>query len=335
MKINSYAALSSGAHLEPFEYDAGPLDAEDVTVKITHCGICHSDIHLIDNDWQISQYPLVPGHEIIGHIAELGKNVKGMSIGDRVGIGWQCNSCGHCAFCRQGEAVFCPASTATANGHFGGFSDHVRANQRFVFRIPQPLESQHAASLLCGGITVFAPLQHYNVRPTMHIAVIGVGGLGHLALQFAHAWGCEVTAFSHTVNKSTEAQELGAHHFICTQNKESLSSINRKFDFILSTIPQTADWNIYLNMLKPKGKLCMVGVSPEMNIAVPHLIQSNLSVCGNAIGHPGTIKEMLHFASRHDIRAVTELKPWSQVNDAVNKVRDGLARYRVVLEMAD
>ena len=329
--VNAYAAKSPQAALESFHYSIEQLRSDDVEVNISHCGICHSDVHLIDNDWQLSQYPLVPGHEIIGHITRVGKNVTELSVGDRVGIGWQCHACLSCESCLQGEEAFCEKSLATANRHYGGFANYVFANQRFVFKIPDSLNSETAAPLLCGGVTVYTPFQAYDVRPAMRVGVIGIGGLGHLALQFARAWGCEVTAFSHSANKAKEAMDFGAHHFVATQNISELTALVKQFDFIISTVPGAIEWDTFLSLLRPKGKLCVVGVSPTVTFAGFSLLRGNHSICGSVIGHPLRIKEMLQFAARHQIKAKTQLMPLSRVNEAIDVVRKGNARYRVVL----
>lgn len=207
MKISAYAAHEEKGSLHSFEYETLALAPDEVEVMVSHCGICHSDVHLVDNDWGVSDFPLVPGHEVIGTVAALGSAVSEFKVGQRVGIGWQCGSCLECDDCRRGEENLCSKSQPVAVGHYGGFADRVRSNARFVFPIPDALSSENAAPLLCGGITVYSPFRHYDVKPYMKVGVIGIGGLGHLALQFARAFGCEVTAFSHDPSKEKEARD--------------------------------------------------------------------------------------------------------------------------------
>ena len=218
MTIHAHAAMAPRQTLNPFQYEPAGLGPWDVEVAITHCGICHSDIHLIDNDWGISSYPLVPGHEIIGTVEDAGAEVKHLKKGQRVGVGWQRGSCLVCEQCLKGNENLCPENRATCVGNHGGFAERIRVDSRFAFPIPDALASENAAPLLCGGATVYSPLKNYGVVPSMRIGVIGIGGLGHLALQFANAFGCEVTAFSSTPDKEKEAGLFGAHRFIASAN---------------------------------------------------------------------------------------------------------------------
>ncbi len=220
-QIQGLAAHAAGAELLPFRYDAGEVGAQEVEIAISHCGICHSDIHLISNDWGISQYPFIPGHEVIGTVAAAGSGVRTLKVGQRVGLGWQSNSCGECAWCMQGLENLCALSEATCVRRHGGYAERVRANARFVVPIPEGLPSEQAAPLLCGGVTVYSPLRTHGVNPSSRVGVVGIGGLGHLAIQFARAFGCEVTAFSSSAEKEDEARELGAHNFVNSRETES------------------------------------------------------------------------------------------------------------------
>lgn len=335
MPVHAYAAQSAKSPLTPFEYEPGEIGREEVEVRVSHCGICHSDIHLIDNDWGISSYPMVPGHEVVGTVVRKGPGVANVNEGDRVGVGWQSGSCGVCEFCVHAEENLCASQSATCVGHYGGYADCVRVDSRFAIRIPEGLASENAAPLLCGGITVYTPLRVYDVRPNMSVGVIGVGGLGHLAVQYASAWGCEVTALSTSDNKQEEALALGANHFVNTSKPDAMALVAGRFDFILSTVPADLDWSAYLNSLRPKGKLCLVGV-PQSEIHFPGfpLIAGQKSVCGSPIGSPAMISEMLSFSARHTIEARTERFPLEKVNDALAHVRANRARYRVVLDVA-
>lgn len=332
MSINSYAAMAAKQQLQSFQYEPDELGPWDVEINISHCGICHSDIHLIDDDWGVSEFPLVPGHEIIGTITALGTNVARFAEGQRVGVGWQRESCLNCEFCMRGEENLCPEQRATCVGNYGGFAESIRVDSRFVFSIPENLESENAAPLLCGGITVYSPMRRYEVKPHMKVGVVGLGGLGHLAVQFARAFGCEVTAFSTTPGKEQEARNFGAHRFICSTEKSALEKAANSLDFILSTVYADLDWEAYLNILKPNGKICVVGASAAP-VSVPTfpLLAGQKSICGSAIGGRYMIQEMLGFSARHGIKAKTELLPLDEVNTAVAKVREGKARYRMVL----
>ncbi len=333
MVINAYAAFKAKGELKKFSYEPQPLKPFDVRIKVTHCGICHSDVHLIDNDWSISEYPLVPGHEVVGAVAEMGKDVAHLNKGDRVGIGWRSGSCMECEWCMKGDDNLCSQGEATCVGHHGGFAEYTQVDSRFTFPIPEGIESENAAPLLCGGITVFSPLRRLGVLPTMKVGVIGIGGLGHLAVQFASAFGCEVTAFSSTPAKEKEAKILGAHNFIATKSDGPLKKIQGTLDFILSTVNVDLNWQEYIHCLRPNGKLCFVGVPPrELNIPIFTLIDKQKSIVGSVIGGRVLIKEMLEFAARHKIKAQTEVVPLSQVNSALQKVRENKARYRMVLK---
>jgi uncharacterized zinc-type alcohol dehydrogenase-like protein len=300
---------------------------------ISHCGICHSDIHLIDNDWFMSMYPLVPGHEIIGTITAMGKEVNGLSIGQRVGLGWQSGSCLNCEWCNSGQENLCKNNIATCVGRFGGFADFVYTDHRFAFPIPEKLDSETAAPLLCGGITVYSPLRIYNLMPHHKIGIIGIGGLGHLALQFAKAMGCEVTAISSSPNKETNARSFGAHHFIDSNNEKQMKSAQGTLDFILSTAYVSLNWITFINLLKPNGRLNFVGASQgNVEIPVGMLVIGQKTISGSVIGGRAMIQEMLSFAARNNVKAKTELLPLSDVNNAIEKVRKNQARYRMVLQ---
>ncbi len=332
MPIHAYAVLDPKDKLVPFSYENKPIDPHEVTIKVTHCGICHSDIHLIDNDWGVSKYPLVPGHEIIGTVSDKGSQVTHLEIGQRVGIGWQCGSCLECNYCISGNENLCAKNQATAVMHHGGFAHYVRSDARFAIKIPQNLPSEHAAPLLCGGITVYNPLRNYDIRPDMKVAIVGIGGLGHMAVQFYRAYGCHVTAISHSENKKDEAIELGAHEFISTKTQD-LTKFENKFDFILTTAHVDLDWQGLVNALRPNGKLCLVGVANNISVPVFSLISGQKSIVSSVIGSPYRISEMLEFAARQRILPKVEVFKLSEVNEAICKVRENTIRYRAVLKM--
>jgi uncharacterized zinc-type alcohol dehydrogenase-like protein len=330
--IKAYAALKPGSSLQPHQLEPFRIGDHDVEVKVTHCGICHSDIHLIDNDWGFSTYPLVPGHEIVGIISRVGSHVNHLKPGQRVGIGWQADSCGRCEYCSAGEEHLCASNQATCVGRPGGFAEYVVANERFIIPVPDKLTSENAAPLLCGGVTVYSPMREYNLKPYHKVGVIGIGGLGHLAIQFASAFGCEVTAFSSSPEKEQEAKELGATYFVHVRDSDQLERFNGYFDFILSTVFVELDWKKYVNLLKPKGRLNFVGAAGEVQVPIGMLLPYK-SVSGSVIGAPHTIREMFEFAARHGIEARTQVFPLDKVNEAIDKVRKNKARYRIVLKV--
>ncbi|PIQ23354.1 alcohol dehydrogenase [bacterium (Candidatus Blackallbacteria) CG17_big_fil_post_rev_8_21_14_2_50_48_46] len=333
--INAYAAFEPKAPLQPFAYDPGPLPADQVEIEVLYCGVCHSDVSVIDNEWGFSQYPLVAGHEVVGKIAALGAEVKGLQIGQTVGLGWHAGYCNQCAFCRSGDHNLCSHSQATIVGHYGGFADKVRAAANAVIPIPEGVDISKAGPLFCGGITVFNPLVQFEIKPTDKVAVIGIGGLGHLALKFLNAWGCEVTAFTSSAAKKTEAHALGAHHALNSRDPEEIASAAGRFDLIISTVNVKLDWNLYLSTLSPRGRLHFVGATLEpLDISVFSLMGGQRSVSASPVGSPDTIAKMLDFANRHQVEAVVETFPFEEINAALDRVREGKAHYRVVLSRA-
>ncbi len=331
-QIQGLAAHAAGAELLPFRYEPGELGPQDIEIEISHCGICHSDLHLITNEWGISQYPFIPGHEVVGTVAAIGQQVHSLAVGQRVGLGWQSNSCGQCEWCTRGMENLCPNSEATCVRRHGGYANRVRANVRFVFPIPEGLESEHAAPLLCGGITVYSPLRTHAVNPSSRVGVIGIGGLGHLAVQFARVFGAEVTAFSTSSAKETTAREMGAHRFVNTRETRALKEVAGSLDFIISTVNADQDWGIYIQALRPTGTLCFVGVPPSpVTLQAFPLISGIRTVTGSPIGPPSRIREMLDVASRHAVKAYTERFPMAKANEAIEKVKKNKVRYRAVL----
>jgi uncharacterized zinc-type alcohol dehydrogenase-like protein len=330
--IQGLAAHAAGAELLPFKYDPGKLGAQEVEIAITHCGICHSDLHLISNDWGISQYPFIPGHEIVGIVSAMGAEVKGLMTGERVGLGWQSNSCGVCEWCIQGMENLCPEAEGTCVHRNGGYADRVRANARFVIPIPGGISSEGAAPLLCGGITVYNPLRTHGVNPSSRVGIVGIGGLGHLAIQFARAFGAEVTAFSTSHDKEEEARSLGAHRFVNSRETKALKEMAGTQDFILSTVNADQDWGVFVAALRPTGTLCFVGVPPSpVSLHVFPLISGLRTITGNPTGSPSRLREMIDVAARHGIKAHTEIFPMAKANEAIAKVKKNKLRYRAVL----
>lgn len=332
MKIQAYAAHTPGGQLEPFEYDPGPLKPDEVEVDVEHCGICHSDLSMLNNEWGITQYPFVPGHEIVGTIAAVGAAVTNRKVGQRVGVGWHAGYCMTCPSCMEGDHNLCPSGQGVIVGHHGGFADKVRAQAVSAVPLPEGVEVRSAGPLLCGGITVFNPLVQFDIQPTSKVAVIGIGGLGHMALSFLEAWGCEVTAFTSSDAKRTEALQLGAHQTLNSRDPDALRAAAGSFDLILSTVNVKLDWNAYLGTLRAKGRLHFLGVTVEpLDLSLMPMLFGQLSVSSSPVGSPATIAKMLEFAALHEIAPVTEHYRFDQVNEAMARLDSGQARYRVVL----
>ena len=333
MKVSAYAANGPKEKLEAFTYELGPLGSEQVDVKVINCGICHSDLSMINNDWGMSAYPIVPGHEIIGEVIAAGDGVKNVKVGDKVGIGWYSGSCMSCQECMNGAHHLCASAEYTIGGRHGGFADYVRSHWSWAIPLPEGIDLAKAGPLLCGGITVFNPIILSGVRATDKVGVIGIGGLGHMALKFLNKWGCEVIAFSSNPDKKEGILAMGATKVIDSTNPEELASIVGSLQFILNTTNVTMDWNSYLTALAPKGKFHTVGAVVEpMAIPAFSLITGEKSVAGSPLGSPALTRTMLEFCVRHKIYPITEEFPMSQVNDALEHLKSGKARYRIVLK---
>lgn len=330
--INAYAATKPGGQLEPFQYDPGPLKDTDVEIDVEYCGVCHSDLSMLDNEWGISQYPLVPGHEVIGKVSAIGSAVKSVKIGQQIGLGWFSSSCMMCEWCLSGNHNLCANAEQTIVGRHGGFADKVRAHEVWAIPLPDGIDATKAGPLFCGGITVFNPIIQLGVQPTDHVGVIGIGGLGHMALQFLHAWGCDVTAFSSSPEKTDEAKQMGADHVVNSTDPEALGAIANSLDTIISTVSADLDWSVYINALKPKGQLHFVGVAPSpISTHVFPLIAGQKSLSATPLGSPATTIKMLDFTQRHSIEPIIETFPFSKINEAMDRLRNGKPRYRVVL----
>jgi uncharacterized zinc-type alcohol dehydrogenase-like protein len=330
--IHGLAVHAAGAELLAYKYSPGELAPTEVEVRISHCGVCHSDVHLMDNDWGISKYPFIPGHEIVGTVTLVGSSVLDLKVGQRVGIGWQADSCGVCEWCRRGDENLCAKAQPTCVGRNGGYADAIRVNSRFAIPVPEALESENVAPLLCGGITVYSPLRNLLARPSSRVGVIGIGGLGHLGLQFARAFGCEVTAFSTSADKETEAKELGAHNFVNSRDSAALKAAAGSLDLILSTVSADQDFQSYVNALRPKGTLCLLGASPSnLSISPFSLLGADKVIAGSNIGSPSVLREMLDVAARHNVKAITESFAMKNANEAIARVKKNQVRYRAVL----
>jgi uncharacterized zinc-type alcohol dehydrogenase-like protein len=285
------------------------------------------------NEWQMTKYPFVPGHEAVGTVRAVGSHAKRVVPGQTVGLGWNAGSCMFCPQCLSGDHNMCRTLEQTIVGRNGAFATRVRCRWMWATPIPQGVDLAVAGPLLCGGITVFNPLIQHDVAPTQKVGVIGIGGLGHMALQFLNKWGCDVTAFTSSANKADEARSMGAHRIVNTHSAEELAKVASSFDFILSTVNANLNWDAYLGALAPRGHLHIVGVTPDP-LAVPSfpLLAAQRSVGGSPSGAPRTVDRMLEFCARHGVKPVTEEFPMSKANEALAHLEAGKARYRIVLK---
>ena len=329
--ITGYAARAVGQQLEPFTYESPKLGEHDVRVSVTHCGLCYSDIQAIDDYYGVVTYPFVPGHEIVGYVSAVGSAPSGLKVGDRVGIGWQGRSCGECEWCKRDEEQLCLDIVQAGTWvPYGGFASSIVVDSRFVYLVPDSMPSEIAAVLVCGGISVYNPLRLYAQQSAQKIGIIGIGGLGHLAIQFAHALGYEVTVISSSPAKKEEALGFGADHFVVSDDKASLRKLEFNFDLLLCTAHGDINWEWLLTILRKRGKLVLVGF-PNVALNSTDLVVHELSITGSFVGNRATMREMLSFAQAHGIKPWIELMPMSRINEAIERVKQNKVRYRIVL----
>ena len=332
MQVKGWAAKDVGAALEPYSFTLPDPGPGEVQIEVAYCGLCHSDISMLDNVWGISRYPLVPGHEIIGTVRQLGSHVSHLRMGQTVGVGWMSASCGTCNACVGGDQNLCRKAQPTIAGRHGGFASHLNAQAAWTLPIAADVQPQTAGPLLCGGITVFNPLIQFGIKPTDKIGVVGVGGLGHLALQFANKWGCEVTAFTSSPEKEPELHQLGAHRVVSSRDSTAWEALAGHFDLLLVTANVSLDWPNLLNMLGPRGRLHFVGAVLEpLAVQVFDLLGMQRQVSASPIGAPAVMRLMLEFCGRHQICAMCEYFNMSDINLAIARVKLGKARYRIVV----
>jgi alcohol/geraniol dehydrogenase (NADP+) len=332
-KIRAWAAMAPGQKLERYEYDPGPLCKDEVDIAVEYCGVCHSDLSMIDNDWNFTTYPIVPGHEVVGRIVAMGSQAKRLEIGQRVGVGWANSSCMHCGSCIGGEHHQCADMKATISNHPGGFAERVRAQWPWAVPLPDEMSAAVAGPLFCGGITVFTPFIEYDISPMSRVGVVGIGGLGHLAVKFAKAWGCEVTALTSSPSKAREAKALGAHRVVSSTDQDAIAQLAKTLDMVIVTVNVPLDWPAIISTLAPYGRLHFVGAVLEpVPVKVFSLLDGQRCVSGSAIGSPTNMAKMLEFCVRHKIEPQVEHYSMSRVNEALEHLRTGKARYRVVLD---
>ena len=341
--VRAYAAGEPAASLKPFELQRRDLLEEDVQIEIDYCGVCHTDIHTVNNDWGSSQYPVVPGHEIIGRVTGTGKKVSGFTEGDLVGVGCMVDSCRHCESCKEGLEQYCEnGASMTYNGKdehlgghtFGGYSEKIVVDQKFVLRIPDNIDAAGAAPLLCAGITTWSPLNHWNVQKGDKVGVIGLGGLGHMGIKFAHALGAHVLMITTSPEKARDARDLGADEVLVSKDSEQMGAHRRSFDFLLNTIPVRHDVNPYLGLLKRDATMVMVGaIEPLEPMHGGALIMGRRSIAGSGIGGIRETQEMLDFCGKHNIVSDIEMIDMQNINEAYERVVNSDVKYRFVIDM--
>lgn len=340
----SYAAKSPTTPLVPFSIERREPNENDVAIDIKYCGICHSDIHQARDQWGGAKFPLVPGHEIVGIVTKVGSKVTKYKPGDKVGVGCMVDSCGKCEECSNDLEQFClKGFTGTYNSveqdgqtpTYGGYSQHIVVNQDFVLKMPENLSLDKAAPLLCAGITLYSPLMHWKAGPGKKIAIIGLGGLGHMGTKIAHALGANVTVLSHSHKKKEDAISFGADNFYATQDPKTFEQLQSYFDLIINTVSDNIDWNQYLSLLKPDGTMVLIGISgAPVPISSFSLIRGRKSLAGSLIGGIAETQEMLDFCGKHNIACDIELIPIDKVNEAYERVIKSDVRYRFVIDMA-
>jgi uncharacterized zinc-type alcohol dehydrogenase-like protein len=343
MRVNAYAAPAAGRPLAPTTIERRAVGPNDVLIGITHAGICHSDIHTVNGDWGPQPFPVVPGHEIVGVVAQVGTAVTTHQVGDRVGVGCMVDSCGHCANCRNGDEQYClngmvgtyAATDRDGSTTQGGYSTHVVVDAGFVLRVPDGIDSPAAAPLLCAGITTYSPLRHWGAGPGKRVAVVGLGGLGHMGVKLAHAMGAEVTVLSQSLKKQEDGLRLGADAYFATSDPDTFSELAGRFDLIVNTVSAPIDVDAYLSLLAVGGALVNVGAPAEpLSLNVFSLIGGRRSYAGSMIGGIAETQEMLDFCAAHGIGAEVELIAADQVNEAYERVLASDVRYRFVIDTA-
>jgi uncharacterized zinc-type alcohol dehydrogenase-like protein len=330
--IDAWVATAAKQKLTRQKIDLGPLGPEEIELRVEHTGLCHSDLSMLNNDWGMSQFPAVLGHEAVGTITAVGSAAKGLRVGQRVGVGWTAASCMHCRPCLSGDQHLCATATPTIVGHRGAFASHLRAHWAWAIPLPEASDVAEIGPLLCGGITVFNPLAMY-AKPTSRVGLVGIGGLGHLGVKFAAAFGCDVTAFTSSESKFDEAKAFGAHHVVSSRDSGAIRRLAGTFDLLIVTVNVPLDWEALINALGPGGRMHLVGVvgQPIPVTAFP-LIAAQRSLSGSPTGSPVAIATMLEFAARHQVKPQTEHFPMSRINDALERLEAGKARYRIVLD---
>jgi uncharacterized zinc-type alcohol dehydrogenase-like protein len=343
IKSKGYAGFNSDTPLKLHHFERREVGDFDILIKIKYCGVCHSDIHTVRNEWGGAKYPLVPGHEIIGVVERIGPQVTNHQVGDTVGVGCMVNSCGHCHECALHMEQFCDEgatftyNTVEADGETtkGGYSDNIVVHEQFVLSVPAHLNLAQAAPLLCAGITTYSPLKHWNIKAGDKVGIIGLGGLGHMAVKFAHAFGAHVVVFTTSEKKISDALSMGAHDVVLSTNRQEMLKHSNSFDFILDTVSAPHDVNAYMALLKHEKTLCMVGISPTPHqIASSSLFMGRKNLSGSLIGGIAETQEMLDFCGQHQITCTIEMISIKDINEAYTRMLKSDVKYRFVIDMA-
>ncbi|HWW27427.1 MAG TPA: NAD(P)-dependent alcohol dehydrogenase [Caulobacter sp.] len=338
-----YAAATASAPLTPFTFDRREPNNDDVVIAIKHCGVCHSDLHMVDNGWGMSVYPIVPGHEITGVVTAVGSKVSRFKEGDRVGVGCFVDSCTTCAARDLDREQYMPGLVLTYSGFepgsdlptYGGYSDHMVVKEGYVLSIPDSLPLDAAAPLLCAGITLYSPLRHWNAGPGKTVAILGLGGLGHMGVKLAHALGAEVTVLSQTLSKQEDGLKMGADHYHATSDPKTFETLAGTFDLLICTVSAALDWGAYLNLLKVDGAMVLVGAPEEpATLNAFALIPGRRTLAGSMIGSIKETQEMLDFCGEHGIVADIETIAVDQINEAYARMQKSDVRYRFVIDMS-
>ncbi len=341
--VKAYAATSAKSPLAATTIGRREPTERDVKIDILYCGVCHSDLHFARNEWGFTQYPAVPGHEIVGRVTAIGSGVKKFKVGDLVGVGCLVDSCGTCPDCRAGLEQFCPEMVMTygsadkhlGGGTLGGYAQGIVVTEEFVLRIPANLNAAAAAPLLCAGITTYSPLRHWKVGPGQKVGIVGLGGLGHMGLKFAHAFGAHVVLFTTSPGKAADAKRLGADEVVVSKDAAQMAAQAGSFDFILNTVAAAIDLNVYINLLKHDGNLVQVGAPSEpFAVAGFPLIMRRRSFSGSLIGGLPETQEMLDFCGAHAITSDVEMIRMDQINEAYERMLKSDVKYRFVIDMA-
>ncbi len=342
--VKAYAAQDNKSPLAPYTIERREPKPTDVQIQILFCGVCHSDLHFAKNDWGMSVYPIVPGHEIVGKVTAVGSDVKKFKVGDLAGIGCLVDSCRECDNCKDGLEQYCAQGPVFSyNGNerdgsgntYGGYSKSILAHEDFVLSISDKLDLAATAPLLCAGITTYSPLRHWKVGKGMKVGILGLGGLGHMAVKLAVAMGAEVTMLSHTPSKEADAKRLGAHNFVLTSDEAQISKIMGSLDFILDTVSAEHDYNFYLGLLRTNGVMVCVGVPPSpAQIPAMNLIFGRKSFAGSLIGGLPETQEMLDFCATHNIVSDIEIIAMKDINTAYERLEKSDVKYRFVIDMS-
>jgi len=342
IQSNGYASFDATSPLKPYSFTRRDINETDVHIEIKFCGICHSDIHTVRDEWGGAIYPLVPGHEIVGVVKQVGSKVKNFKVNDVVGVGCMVNSCGECESCKAHLEQFCHKgctltyNSKEADGNItkGGYANNIVVKEKFVFKVPNNLPLENVAPLLCAGITTYSPLKHWKIGKDHKVGIIGLGGLGHMGVKFARSFGAHVIVFTTSPHKKEDALKMGAHEVVLSKNEDEMKKHLNSFDFILDTVSAPHDVIAYLNLLKQDGTLCMVGASPDHHkVTSSALIWGRKSLSGSLIGGVAETQEMLDYCGKHNITCDIEMIPMQKVNEAYERVLKSDVKYRFVIDM--